>query len=85
MYEELEKIVVKGAKDDYLFFEVGMLAVGAMLVIGLFSAIPDMPALVITATGLIIFVVVYMPLDVTMQAKVKARKDMMEELKKDVK
>jgi hypothetical protein len=84
-YKEIEKIVVKGAKDDYLTFEVGCLLLGVLFILALFSLTSNLAALVITATGLIVFVVVYIPLDLVMQAKVRARKELMEEVKKDVK
>jgi uncharacterized membrane protein (DUF106 family) len=85
VYDELERIVVKGAKEDYFFFEIGAGAVGIFLTLAMFLLTSNLPALVITATGLTIFVIAYIPYDKQMQEKLQKRKDMMEELKKEVK
>ena len=83
-YNELEKIIVKGAYADYLIFELMCGAIGFLLVFALFSSWGNIPAMVICVTGIIVFVIAYLPTDLVMQAKVKARKELMDEIKKDV-
>jgi hypothetical protein len=83
-YAELEKIVVKGAKDDYLLFELSSAFIGILLVWALAIFQTNTSMLIVISTGIIVFVIWYLPTDKDTQAKVKARQELMDELKKDV-
>jgi hypothetical protein len=83
-YTELEKIIVKGAKDDYLIFELMCGAIGFLLVFALFSTWGNVPAMLVIANGIIVFILAYLLTDLAMNARIEARKKLMVELKQDV-
>lgn len=83
-YTELEKIIVKGAKDDYLTFEVFSGMIGILLVLGLVSSWGNIPMMILFAVGITVFVQCYLPLDVTMQERTRKKQALADEIKKDV-
>lgn len=83
-YNELEKFVMKSAKDDYFIFEVMSGIGGFLLVFALYSVWGNVLAMLMTATGIIVFVVAYLPSDITMRKKIEEKQAMMDEVKKDV-
>jgi hypothetical protein len=83
-YNELEKIVVKGAKDDYFLFELSSAFIGILLVWAMATFQTNIPMLIVISTGIIIFVMWYIPTDKQTQEKIKARKELMDKIKKDV-
>jgi hypothetical protein len=84
-YTEIEKIIVKGAKDDYFFFDVMCGVVGILLVYMLVSNWGNVPMMMLVSVGIIVFAIVYIPYDAKMQDKLKARQQLADEIKKDVK
>jgi Skp family chaperone for outer membrane proteins len=84
-WNELNRIVGKGAKDDYAIFELSSAFIGIMLVFAMAIFQTNIPMMIIIATGVIVFVIWYQQADRDMQAKVKARQELMDEVKKDVK
>lgn len=84
VYKELEKIIVKGAKDDYILFELSCAFLGILLVFAMAMFQTNLAMLIIISTGIIVFAMWYQQADRDMQAKVKARQALADEIKKDV-
>lgn len=85
IYNELEKIVVGNQKEGYFIFELLCCMMGVLLVLGLFSVWGDVPMMIAMSLAIIIFVIRYLSIDSSMIRKTERRKQIMEELKKEVK